>query len=112
MAVLVLEALAEQRRAPGGGAEEEAAGAGVGGLPDEVADPLEAEHRIEGEERHHRHAAGGVARAGRDPRRQRPGLGDALLEDLAVLRLHVREEEVVVDRLVELPVRRRRCRAP
>ena len=61
MAVLVLQSFAEQRRAPGGGAEQEPAGASVGRLPDEVADALEAEHRIERVEGHRRHAAGGVA---------------------------------------------------
>ena len=90
---------------PGGGAEEEAPGPGVARLPDEVADPLPAEHRIEGEERHHRHALGGVARAGGDEARHRPGLGDALLEDLPALALLVRQQQGVVDGLVLLALR-------
>ena len=105
MAVLVLQALAEQRRASGGGAEQEPAGARVGGLPDEVADALEAEHRIERVERHGRGGVRGVRRAGGDEARRRAGLGDALLEDLAGLRLGVAEQQVVVDRLVQLALR-------
>ena len=105
MAVLVLQPLAEQRRASGGGRHQEAARPGVGGLPDEVADPLETEHRIEREERQHRHAAGGVRRAGGDEARHRAGLGDALLEDLPLDRLGVAEQQVVVDRLVLLALR-------
>ena len=53
MAVLVLQALAGQRGAPGGGAEQEAARLDVAGRPDEVADALEAEHRVVDVERHH-----------------------------------------------------------
>jgi hypothetical protein len=56
VAVLVLEALAGQRRAPGGRAEQEPAAALVAERPDLVADALEAEHRIEDVERDHRHA--------------------------------------------------------
>ena len=51
VAVLVLQPFAGQRRPAGGAAEHEAAGARIGGRPDQVADPLEAEHRIEDEER-------------------------------------------------------------
>ena len=105
MAVLVLQALAHQRGAAGGGAEQEAPGAGIGGLPDEVADTLEPEHRIERVERHDRHAAGGVGRAGSDEAGRRPGLGDALLEDLAVGGFGVAEQHLVIDRLVLLALR-------
>ena len=103
--VLVLEALAEQRRAAGGGAHQEAPGAGVGGLPDEVADALETEHRIERVEGDHRHAVGGVARAGGDEAGHRARFGDALLEDLTVGGLGVRQQHRCVDRLVLLPLR-------
>ena len=78
---------------------------GVGGLPDEIADALEAEHRIEGVEGHRRGGVGGVRRAGGDEACRRPGLGDPLLEDLASLRLGVAEQQVVVDRLVQLALR-------
>ena len=52
--VLVLQTFAHQRRAAGSGTQQEAARAGVGRLPDEVADTLETEHRIERVERHRR----------------------------------------------------------
>ena len=86
MAVLVLQALAGQRGAAGRAAQQEAAAAHVAGGPDQVADPLEAEHRVEDVERDH------VARRGWHtsvPAAMNEaidaGLGDALLEDLAVL---------------------------
>ena len=66
VAVLVLQAFAVQRRAAGGRAEQEAARALVAGRPDQVADALEAEHRIEDEERDHVDAVRRVRRAGGD----------------------------------------------
>ena len=68
VAVLVLQAFARERRAAGGGAEQEAARLHVARRPDEVADALEAEHRVVDVERHHVDAVVRVGRAGRDPR--------------------------------------------
>src|SRR5690606_40342504 len=84
VAVLVLEALAEQGRAPGRRPEQEAPRARIRGRPEQVADPLEAEHRVEGEERDHRDAPVGVAGAGRDEAGRRARLGDALSEVTAL----------------------------
>ena len=53
VAVLVLQPLAGQRGAAGGAAQDEAAAAHVAGRPEQVADPLEAEHRVVDEERDH-----------------------------------------------------------
>ena len=103
MAVLVLQALAEQRGAPGGGTEQEAPGPGVGGRPDQVADALEPEHRIEDVERHHRHAAHGVLVAGGDEARHRAGLGDALLEDLTVLAAWPERDGEFADKFNTMP---------
>ena len=74
VAVLVLQALAVQRRAAGGAAEQEAARRGVAGRPGQVADALEAEHRVVDVERDHRHVGGAVRRRGGDPgaRMRRP----------------------------------------
>ena len=58
--VLVLQALAAERGAAGGGADQEAAGALVGRRPDQVADALEAEHRVVDVERQHREAVDAV----------------------------------------------------
>ena len=102
VAVLVLEPLARQGGPARGGAHQEAPGPGVGRGPDRIAHPLEAEHGVEGVEGNHRHPEVGVRGARRDPARQRPALGDALLEDLAVGGLRVRQQQVVVHRLVEL----------
>ena len=92
MAVLVLQALAVERRAPSCAADEEAARPHVAGRPDQVADALEAEHRVEQVERDHRHVAGAVGRRRRDPRCHRARLVDALLEDLPGLVLPVVHE--------------------
>ena len=89
VAVLMLEALAVQGGPPVGGPQQEAAGPLVARRPDQVADPLEAEHRVEGEERDHRLAVGRVRRPRCGERGHGAGLGDPLLEDLAVLGLHV-----------------------
>ena len=102
VAVLVLQAFAVQRRPSGGAAEQEARAAHVGGGPDQVADPLEAEHRVVDVERNRVDAVGRVRRAGGDERRHRSRLGDALLEDLPVLGFLVVEQLIAVDRLVEL----------
>ena len=106
MPVVVLEALAGQRRAPGGGAHQEAATARVPERPHLVAGPLEPEHRVEDVERDHRQAVRRVGRAGRLEAGHRARLGDPLLEDLAVGRLAIGEDEVRVDRRVALPERR------
>ena len=102
VAVLVLQALAVERRAPGGAAEQEPARAAVAGGPGEVADPLEAEHRVVDVERDRRDAVVGVRRARGDPGGHRAGLVDALLEHLAVLVLAVEHQLVAVLGRVEL----------
>ena len=53
VAVLVLQAFAVQRGAARGAAEQEAARLHVAGGPGQVADALEAEHRVVDVERHH-----------------------------------------------------------
>src|SRR5215218_1555566 len=102
VAVLVLEALAVQRGATGRGAEQEAARAHVAGGPGEVADPLEAEHRVVDVERDHRRVAAAVRRGPRDPGADRARLVQPFLEDLALLVLLVEHELVGVLGPVEL----------
>ena len=82
----------------------------VGGGPDQIADALEAEHRVVDEERNHVDAVRGVGGAGGDERRHRAGLGDAFFEDLPVLRFAIVEHAVGIDRLVELADVASRCR--
>ena len=60
VAVLVLQAFAGQRGAAGRAAQQEPAAAHVAGRPDQVADPLEAEHRVVDEERDHADAVAGM----------------------------------------------------
>ena len=98
----VLQALAGQRRPAGGGADQEAARQLVGHRPDRVAGALEAEHRVEDVDRDHRLAVRGVRRARGRGGRDAAGLGDALVEHLALRRLLPRQQQLAVDRLVEL----------
>ena len=102
VAVGVLEALAGQGRAARGGTDQEAAGQLVGHRPDRVAGPLEAEHRVEDVERDHVLAVRRVRRAGGRRGGHRARLGDALVQHLALRRLLVGEQQLAVDRLVEL----------
>src|ERR1039458_4980274 len=78
--------------ASGGAAAQEALAAGVAESPDHVAYALEAKHRIVDEERHHLQPVIDVRGAGGRERRHGAGLGDAFLENLAVLRFLVVEE--------------------
>ena len=102
----MLQAFAVERGAAGGGAEQEALGPDVARQPHQVADALEAEHRVVDVERHHVHAVRRVGRARRDERRHRTGLGDAFFENLPVLRLVVVEQRLAVHRLVKLALGR------
>ena len=88
----MLQAFAVERGAAGRAAEHEALGPRVGGGPDQVADPLEAEHRVVDEHRDHVHAVRRVGGAGGDERRHRAGFGDAFFEQLAVFRFLVERE--------------------
>ena len=100
----VLQSLADQRGAPGGGAQHESAGHLVGGSPEAVAGALEAEHRIEDVDRDHRLVMGGVRGAHCGERCARTGLVDSLMQDLAGLGFLVRQHELGVDGGVELAV--------
>src|SRR5215212_4502089 len=60
------------------------------------------EHRVEDEERDHRLSMCRVRGAGRGERPHGAGLGNAFLEDLALLRFAVGQNVLRVDRLVEL----------
>ncbi|EPJ37408.1 putative Pyruvate dehydrogenase E1 component [Streptomyces afghaniensis 772] len=106
VAVGVLEALTGQRRAARRGADEEAAAELVAELPHLVGRALPAEHRVEDVERDHRLAVRRVRRRGGDEVGHRTGLGDPLVEDLAVLGLLVVHQLVAVDRLVRLALGR------
>ena len=105
VAVLVLQAFAVERGAPRGAAQQEAACLHVARGPREIADTLEAEHRVIDVERDHLHAVVRVRRAGGHPRADRARLVDAFLQDLALLVLAIVRELIGVLRRVELPRR-------
>jgi len=78
----------------------------IGRIPDEIADALEAEARVENVERQHRRGVCAVAGRRCDPRRDRACFGDAFFENLAVLRLFVVEQFVFFFGIVQLADRR------
>ena len=103
MAVLVLQTLAIERRAPRCAAEQKSAAALIASRPREIADALKPEHRIENVERHHRHVRGRIARCGSDPRRHRTRLVDALLQHLPGLVFFVEHQLIRILRTIKLP---------
>ena len=102
VAVFVLQTLAVERGAPGGAAQEEAARLHVARRPRQVADPLEAEHRVIDIERDHDAVVRRIRRRRRDPGTERARLVNALLQELPVRRLAVIHHLVLVDRNVFL----------
>ena len=102
VAVFVLQAFAVERGAPRGAAQQEAARLHVARGPGQVADALEAEHRVVHVERHHDAVAGAVGSGRRDPAAHAAGLVDAFLQDLALLVFLVVHHLVLVDRGVLL----------
>src|SRR3546814_19739310 len=57
---------------------------GIASGPGEIADALEAEHRVEDVERHRHDAMGAIGSARRDPGRNPAGFVQPFLHDLAV----------------------------
>ncbi|MNR44574.1 hypothetical protein D3C85_1633350 [compost metagenome] len=76
----MLQAFAAQGGPAGGRPQQNAPGALVGGGPDQVADPLEAEHRVVDVHRQHRLAMHRIGGGRRDPGRQGAGFGDAFFQ--------------------------------
>src|SRR5581483_11628382 len=102
VAVLVLQTLACQRRAPGSAAHQEALAPRIGKGPNQIADPLEPKHRVVRKERDHLHAVIRVSGPGRAEGSHGPGFRDALFQDLTVFGFLVIEEHLRVVRLIEL----------
>ena len=82
--VLVLQSFAVQRGPACGAAQHKATGSAVACRPGQIADPLEAKHRVVDEEGDHRHAVVGVRRRRRNPVGHRTGFVDAFLQNLTV----------------------------
>ena len=100
--VAVLEAFALQCGASCRGAQQESTGAHVAGGPQQVREPMEAEHRVVDEEGEHGLAPGGVGGARGGEARHRARLGDAFFQDLTVGGFLVAEQEIGVDGFVAL----------
>ncbi len=100
--VLMLQPFTRKRGAAGGAADQEAAGAHVGGGPDEISDPLEAEHRVINKKRDRVDPVIGVGGSGGDKGADRAGFGDAFFENLPIFGFLVIKKRVHIHRLVEL----------
>ena len=98
----MLQPFAVERGTPRGGSQQKPLAARVGRQPDEVAHPLEPEHRVVDVERDHADAEVGIGCSRRHETRHGSRLVDSLFENLAILRLAVVRELPGVDRFVEL----------
>ena len=98
----MLQSLTGKRGAPGGASHQESASLAVAGGPDEIADPLESEHRVVDVKRHHAHAVICIRRGRGDPRTHAARLIDALFENLPLLVFAIKHELIRVLRRVEL----------
>ena len=106
VAVLMLKALTVERGAPRGGTAQKALRPHIARQPHQVANALEAEHRVIDIEGDHLHAMRRIGSARRHERSHRARLRNALFEDLAVFLLVVVEQRFAVHRLVKLPLGR------
>src|SRR5215470_9451616 len=100
--VLVLQTFPSQRSAPRSSSEQEASCAHISSSPNQVADALEAEHRVINEKRDRIDPVIGVRGARGDKRADRTGFGDSFFEDLPVFGFFVVKQSIHIDRLVEL----------
>ena len=98
----MLQAFARKSAPPGRAAHQEAFAARIRERPDQIAHPLESEHRIVNEERNHRYAVIGVRRSRRQAGRHGARLRDPLLQHLPVLRFLVIQQNIRIHRLVAL----------
>src|SRR5262245_6473333 len=98
----MLKPLALQRAPSGCGTQQEPTSPHVGGGPDQIADPLKAEHRVKNVKGNCVYGMRRVGGAGSDERRHRARLRDALFENLPVFGLEVIKEGTFVDWLIEL----------
>src|SRR5438874_4745424 len=102
MSVLVLQAFPGESGSTGSTAEQKATYSFIRRRPDEIANALKSEHRIEDEKRNSVDAVLRIRRSGSDERTHRAGFRDAFFQNLAVLRLLVIKESVHVYGLVQL----------
>ena len=101
-AVLVLQALAAQRGAARGGAQQEAATALVSRRPDRIAYALKTKHAVVNIKRQHGQAVHAVAGGRSRPAGNGTSLADAFFQYLAVQRLAVAQHRANVFRCVAL----------
>src|SRR5690606_22621012 len=96
VAVLVLQTLAVEGGAAGGGADQKAPGLHIPGSPGQVADALKAEHGVVHIEGHHGAVVVAVGGCQGNPGGHGAGFIDTLLENLALLVLLVIHDLVVI----------------
>ena len=102
MTVLMLQALAIERRSTGGSAKQETLTHHVCAAPDHVAHPLHAEHGIEDIERDHRQAVYRIGTASRHKRSHSTHFADTLLQNLPVAGFPIRQQAICIYRAILL----------
>ena len=105
MAVFVLQTFAVQRRPAGSAAQQEAARMHIACRPGQIADTLEAEHRIINVERNHGETVVRITGRSRNPVGHRTRFVDAFLQNLTVYRFLIEHQLVFILRRVLLAFR-------
>ena len=105
MTILMLQAFTIQGGASRGATKQEAACLHIASRPSQIADALEAEHRVVHIERHHDAVAGAVARSCCNPAAHAAGFVDTFLQNLTGFVFLVVHHLVFVDGRVLLASR-------
>ena len=105
MSIHVLQTFTSERGPAGRGTQDKPASHLVACGPEIVTRALEPEHRIEDIQRNHGFAVRRIRRARRNERCRGTGLADALVQNLAIHLLRVRQHQIMVHRHIVLAVR-------
>src|SRR5438876_5341705 len=102
MTVLMLEPFPGKCCAAGCGPQQKTAAAHIRCRPDQIANALEAKHRVVNKKWYRVNSMCRIGCTSRDERRHRPGFGNTFFEQLAIGRFLVIDQRVTIDRLIQL----------
>ena len=104
--ILMLQSLAIEGCPPSRSAKQESTRLHIAGRPGQIADPLEAEHRVVNIERHHHPIVRRIRSRRRYPGAERASLIDPFFQNLTLLILAVVHHLITIDRFILLTLRR------